>query len=71
MSSEVGEGEVDVLSSGVDHGRVGERNPGWTEFDWCWYWERDARKAYKKAGLHDPGRKMDCGQGCVCKLKLG
>lgn len=56
-----------VLNSGVDHEKVSAMNPHWTVYDWCWYWERDARKAYKKAGITDPGRRMDCGEGCICR----
>jgi hypothetical protein len=57
-----------IISSGADHERVAHMNPQWSVLDWCWYWERDIRKGYKKAGVVDPGRTMDCGEGCVCKL---
>ena len=63
--------ELEVMDSGANHERVGEKNPSWGVFDWCWYWEKDVRKAFKKAGVEDPGgRVMDCGDGCVCKTCL-
>lgn len=63
--------EVLVISSGADHNKVAALNPQWDEFEWCWYWERDARKGYKRAGLQDPGRRMDCGdERCICKGKV-
>lgn len=63
--------EVIRIASGADHEKVAAANPNWTVWDWCWYWERDARKGYKKAGVEDPrNRQMDCGDSqCVCRTK--
>jgi hypothetical protein len=56
-----------IISSGADHEKVAQMNPHWSVEDWCWYWERDARKGLKKSGLSDPGgRLMDCGEECKC-----
>lgn len=57
-----------MIASGADHDKVARSNPGWTEFEWCRYWEIDARKSFKRAGLQDPGRRMDCGdEHCLCR----
>jgi hypothetical protein len=56
-----------VIASGADHEKISAANPEWTEYDWCRYWELDARKGYKRAGIPDPkNRRMDCGEGCKC-----
>ena len=55
------------LISGADYEKVLREHPEWDEYDWCRYWELDARKAYRKAGIPDPGRIMDCGERCKCK----
>lgn len=66
--------DVVVIASGADHEKVAKANPNWDEFDWCRYWELDARKGYKRLYLndpyapYDPGRRMDCGDSrCKCK----
>ena len=44
-------------------------NPQWTEFDWCWYWDKSVTRAYRKEGLEVNLRK-DCGDDrCVCRGK--
>ena len=57
-----------IIASGADHERVAHAHPDWDEFDWCRYWELDARKGYRRADVSDPGRMMDCGDvRCKCK----
>ena len=57
-----------IISSGADHEKVGRMNPHWDEFDWCRYWELDARKGYRKADIPYPGGRGDCGDPrCKCK----
>ena len=61
---------ITKISSGADHEKVSAAHPEWDEFDWCRYWELDARKGYRKAGIPDPhNRVMDCGDSrCKCKV---
>jgi len=59
---------ITKISSGADHDKVAALHLEWDEFDWCRYWELDARKGYRKAGIKDPGLMMDCGDPrCKCK----
>jgi O-glycosyl hydrolase len=56
-----------VISSGVDHEAVSRKNPDWSVYDWCRYFDRDLRKAMKRYGLvGEPDVLMDCGSECRC-----
>lgn len=58
----------ECLFSGADHEKVAAANPGWTEFDWCRYWELDARKIERKHNIINWQRRMDCGdERCKCR----
>ncbi len=62
-----------LLSSGANHDEVAKRNPNWTVYDWCAYWERDLRKISRREGWHESqlnaiSRERDCGSGCKCKI---
>lgn len=56
----------ELLSSGADHERVAAANPQWDEYDWCRYFELDARKIERKHAIKWD-RLQDCGERCRCK----
>lgn len=62
----------ELLSSGADHLKVAAANPHWDEYEWCRYWELDARKIERKYNIRWE-RRLDCGDPhCKCKgLKHG